>query len=114
MEQFSFIVRVPGTYSSEQVAAANEKWKALLEKWKQEKIYITSFPFPSDGSLVSGKEKIISKGSIIADGLKVVSNIFLTAEDEGSAIELAKTFPVLEYGGTVEVRKIQQRPPTSN
>lgn len=114
MQQFSFIVRVPVTYTPEQVAAANEIWKVLLDKWKQENIYITSFPFPSDGFLVSGKEKTVAKRSVITDGLKVVSTIFLTAENEESAIELAKSFPVLEYSGSVEIRKIQQRPPASN
>jgi hypothetical protein len=106
-------VRVPITYTPEQVVAANEVWKVLLDKWKQQNIYITSFPFPSDGSLVSGKEKTVTNGSVITNGFKVVSNIFLSAESEESAIELAKTFPVLEYGGSVEIRKIQQRPPAS-
>lgn len=110
MKEFSFLVRVPVSYSKEQVATANITWNALINQWKLENIYIISFPFPADGYLVSGKDKVINKGSVIQDNLKVVSNIFLKAENEQAALELAKTFPVLEYGGSVEVREIPQRP----
>jgi hypothetical protein len=109
MKDFSFLVRVPVTYSPEQVKAANSKWNALIEQWKQDGIYITSFPFPAEGYIVSGSYKA-EKKSVISDNLRVVSNIFLRSGSIEDAVELAKQFPVLEYGGTVEVREIQQRP----
>jgi hypothetical protein len=114
MKEFSFLVRVPVTYSREQVAAANVKWNALLEQWKKEEIYITSFPFPGEGFVVAGKEKAIKKESVISNNLRVVSNVFLRAKDFDQALELAQTFPILEYEGTVEVREIPPRPVQSN
>ncbi len=109
MKEFSLLVRVPITYSSEQVKAANAKWTILLDQWKQDSTYIVSFPFPGEGFVVSGPEKIIKKESVICDNLRVVSNLFVRAIDIEAAIELAKNCPVLEYGGTIEVREIPQR-----
>ncbi len=113
MKEFSFIVRVPLSYSREQVATANTVWVELLSKWKKEEIWIASFPFPTDGYLITGKDKTVSQGSVRSNDQKVVSAIFLRAASIEQAIDLGKTFPVLEYGGIVEVREIQT-PPSSN
>jgi hypothetical protein len=114
MKEFSFVVRVPVSYSKEQVQQANSVWTTLLENWKKEGAYIISFPFPAEGYVVSGKEKSIKKGSVTSDDQRVVSCIFLRAGSIDEATELAKTFPVLEFGGSVEVREILQRPNSSN
>lgn len=114
MKEFSFLVRVPLTYSREQVAAANVKWNSLLEQWKKEEIYIISFPFPGEGYVVSGNERAIKKESVVSDNRRVVSHIFLRAKDFESALALAKTFPILEFDGSVEVREILPRPGSAN
>lgn len=114
MKEFSFLVRVPVTYSREQVVAANVKWNDLLEQWKKDEIYITSFPFPGEGFVVAGKDKTVTKESVISQNLRVVSNVFLRAKDFDHALELAKTFPILVYEGTVEVREIPPRPASAN
>ena len=114
MKEFSFIVRVPLTYSREQVQQAGAIWNSLIEKWKSDGIYITSFPFPGEGYLVSGKNRETTKESVVSNNTRVVSNIFLKAEDFEKAIALAKTFPILDYEGTVEVREIPPRPATTN
>ena len=114
MKEYSFLVRVPVSYSREQATAANEKWNLLLNQWKTDSIYIISFPFPTDGYVVAGRDKEVRKEIVIADNFKVVSNIFLRAKTMESAVEIAKSFPVLEYGGTVEVREILPRPVAAN
>lgn len=114
MKEFSFMVRVPLFYSREQVNAANPKWNSLLDKWKADGIYMISFAFPGDGWVVAGKDGLAKKETIVCDNLKVVSNIFLRAENMESATELAKSFPVLEYGGTVEIREIPPKPAPAN
>ncbi|HVD99030.1 MAG TPA: hypothetical protein VNB90_12560 [Cytophagaceae bacterium] len=110
MKEYSFIVRVPVTYSREQVAAANEQWKQLMMQWKKDSIYITSFPFPGESYVVVGKDKLVKKETIVSEDRIVVSAIFLRAENFEKALELAKTFPVLIYDGSVEVREIKTRP----
>ncbi|MEJ1237997.1 hypothetical protein WBG78_07710 [Chryseolinea sp. T2] len=114
MKEFSLIVRVPVTYSKDQSQAANVLWNSLLDKWKAAGIYITSFAFPVEGYVVSGPDNTVKKESVLSANLRVVSNIFLRAENFEQAIELAKTFPVLPYGGSVEVREILPRPAANN
>ena len=109
MKEFSLLVRVPVSYTSEQVKAAGPKWDALLDKWKADSIYIISFPFPGEGYIVSGAEKSIKKGAVISENLRVVSNLFIRAINIESAVDLAKACPILDFGGSVEVREIPQK-----
>ncbi len=110
MKQFSLLVRVPLNYTTEQVKSTGPKWDALLDKWKAEGIYITSFAFPGESHVVTGLGKFVTKGAVVADNRRVVSNLFLRAETIETAIELAKECPVLEFDGSVEVREIPERP----
>lgn len=106
MKQFSLLVRVPDTYGTEQAKTVNPQWDKLLEQWKTEGVYILSFAFPGDSYTVSGNEKIVKKETVLSGNLKVVSNIVLQAKTMEDALELAKSCPILPYGGTVEVREI--------
>jgi hypothetical protein len=106
MKQFSLLVRVPVTYSSEQAKAVGPAWEKLLEQWKAESVYVLSFAFPGESFTVSGVEKVVKKESVISGNLRVVSNIVLQAETMEDALEQAKDCPILLYDGTVEVREI--------
>lgn len=106
MKQFSLLVRVPETYSGEQAKLVNPKWDKLLEQWKAAGVYVQSFAFPGESYTVLGSEKSVKKETVLSDNLKVVSNIVLQAKTIEQAIDLAKSCPILLYGGTVEVRQI--------
>ncbi|MEO6549745.1 MAG: hypothetical protein ABIN94_17215 [Ferruginibacter sp.] len=110
MKEFSLLVRVPLTYTIEQAKAVAPKWDALLDQWKRDSVYVISFPFPGEGFIILGSEKIIKKGVVVSDNLRAVSNLFIRALDMERAIELAKDCPILAFGGSVEVREIPQRP----
>lgn len=110
MKEFSLLIRVPLTYTSEQAKAVNPKWNALINQWTVDSIYITSFAFPGDGYVITGSEKIVTKEAVVSNNLKVVSNLFIRALNIEKAIELAKACPILEFSGTVEVREIPPRP----
>ncbi|ACU03520.1 hypothetical protein [Pedobacter heparinus] len=106
MKQYSLLVRVPDTYSTEQAKLVGPLWEKLLEQWKAEGVYILSFAFPGESYTVSGKEHLIKKETVLSGNLKVVSNLVLRAESIEQALVLAKSCPVLLYGGKVEVREI--------
>jgi hypothetical protein len=106
MKQFSLLVRVPETYGGEQAKSVNPQWDRLLEQWKTEGVYVLSFAFPGESYTVSGSEKLIKKETVLSGNLKVVSNIVLQSETVEQVLELAKSCPILLYGGTVEVREI--------
>ncbi len=106
MKQYSVLVRVPETYSAEQVKLANPQWEQLLEQWKTAGVYVLSFAFPGESYTVSGADKTVGNKAILSGNLRVVSNIVLQAETMAQAVELAKSCPVLTYGGAVEIREI--------
>lgn len=109
MKEFILVVRLPVTYTK-QTTEVNEKWTKLLQKWKTDNVYVISFVFPSEGYVLSGSEIATKKESVVANNTRVVSSIVLLATDIEAAIELARAFPIFEFGGTVEVREVQQRP----
>jgi len=106
MKQYSLLVRVPDTYTAAQAQSAAPQWEILLEQWKTDGVYVLSFAFPGESFTVSGNEKLIKKETVLSVNLKVVSNVVLQAETMEEALELAKSCPVLLYGGQVEVREI--------
>lgn len=106
MKQFSLLVRIPTDYTTEQAKKVGPLWDKLLEKWKSDGVYILSFAFPGESYTVTGKEKSVSKETVLSGNLRVVSNIVLQAKTMDEALELAKSCPVLEYGGKIEVREI--------
>lgn len=110
MKEFILLVRVPQNYGSEQAIEVRSKWNALLEKWKANGTYITSFVYPNDGYLVTGSTKTITKEGVVSNNFKLVSNMILKAANYEAALELAKECPVLEQDGMIEVREIQPRP----
>jgi hypothetical protein len=110
MKEFILLVRVPTTYSSEQAKAVNPKWNIVLDKWKADSVFVISFVFPGESYVLSGADRLVKKASVVADNLRVVSSIILRAASLENAVELAKVAPVLEHGGTVEVREIPPRP----
>ena len=109
MKEFILFVRVPVTYTTEQAKAVNPEWTLVTDKWKADGIFVTSFVCPYDSYVISGTERSVKKETVVANNQKIVSNIILLAENLEKAVELAKTCPVLQYGGSIEVRAVQPR-----
>jgi len=74
-------------------------------------VYVISFVFPGESFVVAGTDRTVKPDTVISDNLRVVSNIILRAESMEEAIELAKACPILDHGGTVEIRACQPRQP---
>ena len=104
-KKFVLVVRVPETYNTELAKKVGPEWDKTLKYWKAQGVYVDSFPFPQPGYVISGSERQVQSGMITAGGQKVVSIVMMQAEDMAHATELAKRCPVLDYGGTVEVRE---------
>jgi hypothetical protein len=109
MKEYILLIRVPVGYGPEQAQQVNPRWEAVLEHWKKEGVFVTSFVFPTDSHVISSPDRMSKKEMVVADNLKVVSTIVIQASDTESALEWAKMAPVVDYGGTVEVRVIQPR-----
>lgn len=108
MQEYILLVRLPITYGPEQAGAVRAQWTALTDQWKADGIFVTSFIAPAEGYVVSGATA--EKGQVVSNELRIVSNIILRAPNLEAALALAKKCPILEQGGTVEVRECQPRP----
>ena len=109
MKEFILLVRVPSDYNKAQAEAVNPEWIKVTDKWKKDQRWVTSFVFPGESYVVSGAERSARKDTVFAGNLKLVSNIILFAEDFEDALKLAGDCPILNYGGSVEVREVPPR-----
>lgn len=110
LKEYILLVRLPLNYGPDDAKAVRGQWNSLLDKWKGDRTYITSFVYPNDGYIVQGADKSVTNRTVVSDNYKLVSNLILRAVDYEQAVELAKMCPVLQQGGMIEVREIQPRP----
>jgi hypothetical protein len=109
MTDFTFLYRGRDTNASpDQMQKTMEKWrtwfKALGEKGHLKDI---GHPLENSGKVVKGKQKNVTDGPF-AEAKDVVGGFTLIqARDLDHAVELSKECPILEVGGSVEVRPIQ-------
>ena len=111
MKEYILLIRLPMNYVHTE--ATKEKWNLLLQRWKADSSFVTSFVFPTEGYYLSGSEKTVHKESVVSDNRKVITTMIIRAADINEAVEKAKECPILELDGTVEVREIQQQPPVA-
>jgi hypothetical protein len=104
-KQFSLLVRVPISYTTEQAQAVGPQWDELLKDWKVKNLYFLSFAFPGASNVV-GADGTVSSKPVISDNLRVVSNIVLQCTNLDEALAQAQRCPILAHGGSVEVREI--------
>lgn len=103
MKAFIVLVKVPLTYTTEQAKAVNPQWDKAIADWKASGHYITSFAYPGESRIIAPQPA--------KENLKQVSSILLRAENIEEATALAKACPILQYGGSVEIREIPKGEP---
>ena|SRR6218665_1062714 len=110
MKEYVLLIRLPLNYGPAQAAEVRDKWNALTDQWKAAGIFVSSFVFPTESYVISGKDRNVKNGSVISNDTRVITTIFLRADSYQEALELARLAPILEQGGTVEVREVYPRP----
>ncbi|WP_069658697.1 YciI family protein [Arcticibacter eurypsychrophilus] len=110
MNEYILINRVPANYGRTDALKINDAWNLVTRRWKENQIFVSSYVFPNEGYLISESERIVSKGNVLFNNLKLVSVIIIKAENYESAVQLAKQCPHMEQFGTVEVRETLPRP----
>ena len=96
--------------SPEQRQKQLQKWAAWFkELGTSGHLKELGHPLESAGMVVKGNQKIVTDGPY-AEAKDVVGGyIIVEADDIGQAVELSKSCPILEAGGSVEVRPVQTR-----
>ncbi len=106
MSEFTYLFRGRDTSASpEQMQKTFEKWRAWMKDLGAKgHIKATGAPMDDTGKVVKGKQKIVSDGPY-AEAKDVVNGYMLIeAKDLAQAVEISKGCPILEDGGSVEVR----------
>lgn len=109
MSEFTFLFRGRDTSASpEQMQKTMEKWVAWFkELGAKGHIKDPGHPLQATGKVVKGKDKIVNDGPY-AEAKDIVGGYTLIeARDLDHAVEISKGCPILEVGGSVEVRPIQ-------
>jgi len=109
MSDFAFLYRGRDTNASpEQMQRTMEKWRAWFkELGEQGHLKDIGHPLENSGKVVRGKQKSVTDGPF-AEAKDVVGGFTLIqARDLEQATQLSKACPILEVGGSVEVRPIQ-------
>jgi hypothetical protein len=109
MSEFTYLFRGRDTTASpEQMQKTMEKWVAWFkELGAKGHLKDTGHPLEHTGKVVKGKQKIVNDGPY-AEAKDVVGGyIVIEAKDLLHAVEISKGCPILEAGGSVEVRPIQ-------
>lgn len=113
MSEFAFLFRGRQTFTSpEQTQQHMQLWlKWFKELGAQGLLKDPGHPLESTGKVVKGTRKIVTDGPY-AEAKDVVGGyIAVEARDLAHAAELAKGCPILEVGGSVEVRELQKLNP---
>ena len=110
MSEFTFLFR------GRQTSASPEEMQKHLEKWvtwmkelgAKGHIKEQGHPLEGTGNVVRGQQKIVNDGPY-AEAKDVVGGyMVIEAKDLAHAAEISKGCPILDVGGSVEIRPIQK------
>jgi hypothetical protein len=110
MSEYVFLFRGrDASASAEQMQRTTEKWVAWMkELGAKGHIKDRGNPLEGSGKVVRGREKIVNDGPYAEAKDIVAGYTLIEAKDPTQAAELAKGCPILEGGGSVEVRPVRQ------
>ena len=110
MSEFTYLFRGRDvTASPEQMQKTMQKWVTWFKDLGAKgHLKEPGHPLENAGKIVSGKQKAVSDGPFAETKDVVGGYIVVEASDLHQAVELSKGCPILEVGGSVEVRPNQK------
>jgi hypothetical protein len=109
MAEFIYLFRGGMPESSpEQMQQQMQKWRVWIEELGKKGHYKAGDPLDRGGKVVSGKQKVVTDGPYAEAKDLVGGYLMVVAETLSSAAELAKSCPIFETGGSVEVRPVMK------
>ncbi len=109
MTDFLFLFRGgrTDTLSPEEMQRSLQKWGTWMEGLAKAGTFKGGEPLEEGGKVVSGTRKLVTDGPFLESKEVVGGYLIVTAKDLGQAAEISKGCPILEEGGSVEVRAIR-------
>ncbi|MBV8277813.1 MAG: hypothetical protein JO170_21465 [Verrucomicrobia bacterium] len=114
MSQFLYLIRREGAdfsnYSAADFQELLQKYQAWTQKLKSEGRFLAGEKLSNNlGKSLRGKGTEIIVDGPYADSKEAIGGYYLIeAKDLDEAVEVAKGCPSLTYGGSVEIREIDQ------
>jgi len=109
MSEFTYLFRGRQSDATpEQKQTQMEKWLAWFKQLGAEGVIKDpGHPLEFTGKVIRGNQKVVTDGPYAEAKDLVGGYIVIEAEDLAHAAEISKGCPILEAGGSVEVRPIQ-------
>jgi hypothetical protein len=109
MSEYLFLFRFDrGVPSPAEMQARMQKWMSWVDGIAKKGQLKGGQPLESSGRVMTGPKQVITDGPY-AEAKDIVGGyLMVTAKDLDGATELARGCPVLEAGGSVEIRAIGQ------
>ena len=110
MNDFTFMFRGRETSASpDQMQKTMQKWVIWFKDLGAKgHLKDPGHPLQHTGAVVKGKDKIVTDGPY-AEAKDVIGGyVVIAAKDLTQAVELSKGCPILDVGGSVEIRPIQR------
>ena len=109
MSDFAYLFRGrQASPSAEQRQQQLEKWMAWFkELGANGHLKDPGHPLEAIGKVVNGNKKVVTDGPFVETKDLVGGYIVVEAQDLAEAAEISKGCPILDVGGSVEVRPIE-------
>jgi len=93
--------------SPSELQAHVEKWYRWSDELARQGGRTTGTALGDPGAVVRGQERVVTDGPYSESKDLVTGSLIFEAASLEAAIEVARTCPTYEYGGSVEVRPVQ-------
>ncbi|MHB8637119.1 MAG: YciI family protein [Fimbriimonadaceae bacterium] len=112
MSEFLFLYRGRDeAATSEQMENTMRRWAAWMKELSEAGHVITlGHPLQNSGAVVRGQDRLVIDGPFAEAKDVIAGYTLIKAKDLAEANELAKGCPILDVGGTVEVRPVMEMP----
>jgi hypothetical protein len=109
MKHFVFLIRPSvNPLTLTQIEERTQKWRTVISEFRRQGILSNWQVFDDQGVKISGSDKQVTQHFPVVDHEETVGGVItITADGFDQAVELSKLCPVLEYGGSVEVRNVK-------
>ena len=92
--------------SPEQMQQIADRWMAWFNGLKENGQAVAGNPLEPQGKVVSGKNRVVSDGPFAESKEAVGGFIHVLVDTFEEAVEIAKSCPGLDLGGTIEIRPV--------